>query len=79
VTTEKSLRRRLAKNLRAERTAFGLSQTQLEGQSGVDQAYISSIEHALINPTLATMLALANGLGVDVHDLMRPPTRRKRR
>ncbi|MFL5871869.1 MAG: helix-turn-helix domain-containing protein [Solirubrobacterales bacterium] len=47
-----------------QRLASGLTQKELAGASGVDQADISRIERGESNPTTETLDALARPLGV---------------
>lgn len=51
--------------LQQARKDRGLTQEQLEAESGVSQAAISSIERGLVtNPAFSTVLKLAKALGV---------------
>ena len=49
-----------------QRLALGLTQSQLEAESGVSQADISRIEHGQANPTATTLQALAGPLGLSL-------------
>lgn len=48
------------------RQAVGLSITELSNRSGVDFGLISKIENGKANPTLQTLLKLANAMGTDL-------------
>ena len=61
-------------NFRLARVKAGLSQRDIEVETGIKQAYVSQIEGGKLNPTLATMAALARSVGKDVRALLRPPT-----
>jgi DNA-binding XRE family transcriptional regulator len=61
-------------NLRLARLKAGLTQTELSAKTGIRQEYISQIEGGKLNPTLATMLALAEAVGKDVRTLLKPST-----
>ncbi len=53
------------------REAQNLSQDRLAKMINTDQAYISRIEHAQVNPGVTTILQIADALDVPVSDLMR--------
>jgi len=57
---------RLAAPLAARRKAVKLTQRQLMTLSDIEQGEISRLEHAGTNPTLQTIGALAEALGVEV-------------
>ena len=61
-------------NFRLARVKAGLSQRDIEAETGITQAHISQIEGGKYNPTLTTMAALARCVGKDVGALLRPPT-----
>jgi ribosome-binding protein aMBF1 (putative translation factor) len=54
----------IGSKLLAKRMAAGLSQRELAAASGIDQAEISRIENGQANPTVQTLQALGNPLGV---------------
>lgn len=56
----------LARQLAARRRDRRLTQMQLAGLSGIDQAEISRIERGQANPTTATLGALTRALAVEV-------------
>jgi len=56
----------------------GLSQENLADLSGLSQQYISTLETGRRNPTVITVYEIAQALGVDHMDLMRPPRRKSR-
>ena len=60
---------RLAKNVKRLRQEQGLSQEALGLRLDADQAYISRIEAALLNPTLESIAEIANALDVSVDAL----------
>jgi transcriptional regulator with XRE-family HTH domain len=61
-------------NFRQARTKAGLTQRDIEAQTGIKQAYISQIEGGRQNPTLGTMMVLAHAVAKDVRVLLRQPT-----
>lgn len=58
-------------NFRLARTKAGLTQREIESQTGLKQAYISQIERGKLNPTLASMVALAAVVRKDVRALLK--------
>ena len=61
----------VARALRDEREEQGLSMRELANQAGLSQAMISFVERELRNPTLDTLLRMANVLKVDLSDVLR--------
>ena len=57
--------------LRRKRTESGLSQDKLALESGLDRTFISLLERGLRQPSLSTLLELAEALGVDAANLVR--------
>lgn len=55
------------------RKALKMSQEKLASGSGLDRAYISSVENGKQNVTIGALLKLADTLGVDLLDLMQDP------
>lgn len=66
----------LGRNVARLRTSRGLSQFQLakdlgSKKTGITQGYVSELEAGKKNPTLTTMEALAEALGVHVAELLK--------
>lgn len=70
----KSARVRLAQRLRSERAIRGLSQEQLADLAGLHRTYVGSIERSERNVSIDNIEQLAMALGVDVSELLAPPT-----
>ncbi len=68
--TIQELRANLAANLRTIRAAKGYAQDSLALDSGVHRTMLSKIERCLTNPSLETLVKLANTLEVSVSDLL---------
>lgn len=62
--------RRFGRGLSTIRTRFGLSQLELARRVGTHRNYIGALERGETNPTLATLVKLATGLGIPLADLM---------
>lgn len=62
----------LAQNLRRVRKSTGLSQEELADRAGLHRTYISSIERAERNVSLENIFLLAEALGVEPGDLLKP-------
>ena len=58
--------------LKKRREELGLTQAQLFEQTGITTAYISQIERAQANPTLDMMVKLAQAVGLEAWDMIRP-------
>ena len=63
----------VAANLRRLRAERGLSSVALAQRSGVARATLAQLEAGRGNPTLETLYALANTLGVSLADIIAPP------
>jgi len=61
--------RNLGAKVRALRLERDLTQEELADRSRLDGKHVQAIELAATNPTLATLVGLARGLGVRVADL----------
>lgn len=79
IKTPQSLREDLAVNVRYHRThktsklARPISQERCALEAGIDRTMMSKIERAKTNPSLETLLKLANYLNVTVADLLTEP------
>lgn len=56
-----------SRRVKAARRAAGLSQGEITKRTGISQGTLSAIEGMNVNPSLATILRLAKGLGVPAH------------
>lgn len=56
--------------IREVRMEKGMTQAQLAEQSGLCRSYIMSIEAGQRNPTVKTVAAIAEALGISVKDLI---------
>jgi transcriptional regulator with XRE-family HTH domain len=52
----------LGKVISLRRKKLGMSQEELAKQSGVDRAFISSVERSMRNPSFRTIANIAHGL-----------------
>lgn len=68
--TLEAIRSTIAINLRRYRAERGIAQERLALIAGVDRTMVSKIERELTNPSIATLLKLANVLGVTVSALL---------
>lgn len=57
----------LSKALIEARLSMGLSQSELARMAGLTQSHISNIEACEGNPSLKTLIRLANGLNMRLH------------
>ncbi len=65
------LQAQFGKTVREARQNTGLTQAGLADLAGLTQQYIARIEAGQINPALATMIAVARVLHLDVGDMLR--------
>ena len=65
------VREDIARNLKAYRMMRGLAQEALALEADVDRTMVSKIERGITNPSIATLLKLANRLGIQISDLLR--------
>lgn len=63
----------VARTVRALRHSRGLSADQLAVRAGVSKGALVALENASANPNLATLVRLADALGVPVSDLLGHP------
>jgi transcriptional regulator with XRE-family HTH domain len=68
--TIQAIRNTIALNLKRFRAEQGIAQEKLALIAGVDRTMVSKIERELTNPSIETLLKLANVLGVTVSDLL---------
>ena len=58
-------------NLRSERERKKLTQEKLAEKAALDPSYISGIERGIRNPSILSVVRIANALGTTVSDLSR--------
>ena len=58
--------------LRKRRKALGLTQAQLFEKTGIAPGYVSYIENGRANPTIDMMVKLAETVGLEIWDMLRP-------
>lgn len=66
------MRRIVGQNFARLRREKGLTQEQVEARSGLSQQYLSGLERGQRNPTVVTLLEVAQALGVTPVDLIQP-------
>jgi transcriptional regulator with XRE-family HTH domain len=64
--------RLLGRNVRAARLARGLSQEQLAFEAEMKRSYLSDLERGTRNPSVRALGRLAEALGVEPPELLRP-------
>jgi transcriptional regulator with XRE-family HTH domain len=68
----------MARNLRRLRLRREWSQDDLAHKAGVRQALVSALEVGTANPTVESLDKIAAALGVEIAELLAPPTARAR-
>jgi putative transcriptional regulator len=56
--------------IKVERNSKGLSQAKLAEMAGIDRKTVNRIENGHFSPTLETLIALGDALGVSPHLLL---------
>lgn len=72
------MRKLVGRNVRRLRLQKGLTQEELSAASGFSQQYISDLERGLRNPTVVSLYELAQAIGVNYLELLKPERSRKR-
>lgn len=60
----------IGKNMKALRTKQAITLDSLSERSGVSKAMLSQIESEKVNPTVATVWKISQGLGVEINSLL---------
>ncbi len=63
--------KRLGQNLKTIRMSKNITQVEIAKKLGVDRSFVSNLENAKTNPTLATITSLAQALGVSTNELLK--------
>jgi len=71
--TIEHIRSTIAANLKRYRAERGVAQERLALIAGVDRTMVSKIERELTNPSIETLLKLANTLEVNLSELLAEP------
>ena len=66
------IRKLVGRNLSRIRKAAGLTQENVAERANLSQQYVSGLENGKRNPTVETLLDLAQALGVSHVDLVAP-------
>jgi ribosome-binding protein aMBF1 (putative translation factor) len=66
VTKEHRFVKKLGQSIRQLRDDREFSQMALASEAGLDKTYIGLIERAEVNPTVGTLLKIAEALGVEL-------------
>jgi transcriptional regulator with XRE-family HTH domain len=67
---------RLSVNMKRFREARGYTQEDLAKVCGLKKSYVSNVERATVNITLANLEAIARGLGCTEEELLSSPSKR---
>ncbi|WP_199712169.1 helix-turn-helix domain-containing protein [Kocuria tytonis] len=72
-TTPDTLARAIGERVRHERTTHGWTLDRLAEQAGVSRRMLVNVEQGSANPSVGTLLRLADALGVGLPALVEPP------
>lgn len=64
------IQRILSIRVKVVRKKLGLSQEALADAADIDRTYVSQLERAKVNPSLAVLVRIAGALNVTVSDLL---------
>lgn len=78
-TDGKAVQKIFGEVLRAVRTEREISQQHLALEADLDRTYISMLERGLRQPTLSTIISLAEAMGMDAAALVQQTTERLER
>jgi transcriptional regulator with XRE-family HTH domain len=67
--SESAVIRLLAKRVRALRKEMGWTQEQLAERASIQRSYVADLERGYRNPSVRTLVKLANALGSSVRGL----------
>jgi transcriptional regulator with XRE-family HTH domain len=70
VQPRKGVERALGDAMRRARRRMKISQMRLLSATGLNRGFISAMERGLQNPSLRTIIRVANGIGVHPNDLV---------
>lgn len=70
-----SIRDIFAQNLKDLRQQRDMSQEALAHEADIDRTYVSALERGLYSATIDTLEAIAQALGVEPYELIKPPER----
>lgn len=65
-----NLKKNIASNIRQQRAKNKISQEKLSELTGISQQFICNIETEKVNPSVETLLKIANALNVTLNDLV---------
>jgi len=63
--------KKLGENIKRIRNKKNITQVEIAKKLGVDRSFVSNLENAKTNPTLATITNLAQALGVSTNELLK--------
>jgi len=66
----KSLLKSVGRRVRSAREELGLTQEELSERAGLHVSYVGQIERGLREPSLKSLLAVAEGLNLQIADLL---------
>ena len=66
------IRRQVGLNVKRIRKEHDWSQEEFAFETGLHRTYVSGIERGIRNPTVTVIARLANALGVQPFDLLKP-------
>jgi transcriptional regulator with XRE-family HTH domain len=79
ITIKDNASERVARAIKERRERMGLTLRDLSAKSGISSSMISDVERAAKSPTIATVSALAEALGIPVSTLFESPRQRRGR
>ena len=74
-----ALLRAFAAELKARRSALGLSQDRFALEADIHRTFVAKLERALAMPSLSSLYRIAEGLGIDPAELVSAVSKRYRK
>ncbi|MBO8431539.1 helix-turn-helix transcriptional regulator [Spirochaetes bacterium] len=65
-----NLKKNIASNIRQQRAKNKISQEKLSELTGISQQFICNIENEKVNPSVETLLKIANSLNITINELV---------
>ncbi len=69
-STAAHIAQNIARAIKVQRKAMGITQEELADRAGIDRTYASQLERAIANPSLTVLCKVADALDLTLIDLL---------